>query len=227
MQHGFLLEGSVPWWVNGLGGEVNQNEEVPFTTMISTKPGHRIIGKVTFPSATDGNEQPGYNPADGLVCQSVPKIDKHELKGAVAVMDPRTATLVRMLEVENCMPAGIAFGPGDNMILGCGADGNKTPAIIVIMDTKTGKVVASIPDIGGADMVDYNKRNNHYYVAARNLKGGPVLGVIDAATNKLVQKIPLTGGNPHSVASSEANGHVFVPVGSTGGDGTIHVYAPQ
>lgn len=97
----------------------------------------------------------------------------------------------------------------------------------ISLDAATGKVVASIPDIGGADMVDHNKRNNQHYVAARNLKGGPVLGVIDAATNKLVQKILLTGGNLHSVASSEANGHVFVPVGSTGGDGTIHVYAPQ
>lgn len=205
----------------------NQNEEVPFATMISTKPGHKIIGKVDMPSATDGNEQPGYNPADGLVYQSVPEIDKQALKGAVAVMDPRTAKLVKMLEVENCMPAGIAFGPNDNMVLGCGANGEKIPAIIVIMSTRTGKVVASIPEIGGADMVDYNKRNNQYYVAARTMKGGPVLGVIDAATNKLIQKISLPGGNPHSVASSEANGHVFVPVGASGGDGAVHVYAPQ
>ena len=205
----------------------NQNEDVPFATMISTKPGHKIIGKVEMPTATDGNEQPGYNPADGLVYQSVPEIDKQASKGAVAVMDPRTAKLVKMLEVDNCMPAGIAFGPNDNMVLGCGANGDKIPAILVIMSTKTGKVVASIPDIGGADMVDYNKRNNQYYVAARNLKGGPVLGVIDAATNKLVQKIPLPGGNPHSVASNETNGHVFVPVGSSGGDGTVHVYAPE
>jgi DNA-binding beta-propeller fold protein YncE len=55
-----------------------------------------------------------------------------------------------------------------------------------------------------------------------------VLGVIDAKTNKLVQKIAITGGNPHSVASSEANGHVFVPVGAqNGGCGCIQVYAPQ
>ncbi len=147
----------------------NQNDEPPFTTMVSTKPGHKIVGKVTFPDATDGNEQPTYNPADGLVYQSIP-----------------------------------------------------------IMNAKTGKVVANIPGIGGADMVNYNKRNNQYYIAARALKGGPVLGVIDAGTNKLVQKIAITGGNPHSVASSEANGHVFVPVGaSNGGCGCIQVYALQ
>ena len=206
----------------------NQNDEPPFTTMVSTKPGHKIVGKVTFPDATDGNEQPTYNPADGLVYQSIPELKKDETKGAVAVMNPRTATLVKMLPVDNCNPAGLAFGPKGNFVLGCNADGDKMPAIITIMNAKTGKVVANIPGIGGADMVNYNKRNNQYYIAARALKGGPVLGVIDAGTNKLVQKIAITGGNPHSVASSEANGHVFVPVGaSNGGCGCIQVYALQ
>lgn len=204
-----------------------QNEIPPYTTMVSTKPGHRIIGKMTFPMATDGNEQPKYNPADGMVYQAIPQLDNDEKKGGVAIIDPRTATLVKMLEVDNCIPAGVAFGPDDNMVLGCNAEGVKNPAIITIMNTKTGKVVANVADIGGADMADYNKKNNQYYVAARAMKGGAVLGVIDAATNKLVQKIPLTGGNPHSVASSEENGHVFVPVGVTGGDGAIHVYAPR
>ena len=206
----------------------NQNDEPPFTTMVSTKPGHQLIGKITFPDATDGNEQPTYNPADGLVYQSIPELNKDEKKGAVAVMTPRTAKLVKMLPVDDCNPAGLAFGPNGNFVLGCNADGNKMPAIITIMNWKTGKVVANVADIGGADMVDYNKKNNQYYIAARALKGGPVLGVIDAATNKLVQKIAITGGNPHSVASSEANGHVFLPVGAAnGGCGCIQVYAPQ
>jgi DNA-binding beta-propeller fold protein YncE len=206
----------------------NQNDEPPFTTMVSTKPGHKIIGKVSTPDATDGNEQPTYNPADGLVYQSLPELKKDEKKGGVAVMDPRTAKLVKTLAVDTCSPAGLAFGPNDNFVLGCQVDGNKMPAIVMIMNAKTGKVVANVPDIGGADMVDYNKKNNQYYIAARNLKGGPVLGVIDAGTNKLVQKIAITGGNPHSVASSEANGYVFFPVGApNGGCGCIQVYAPQ
>jgi DNA-binding beta-propeller fold protein YncE len=206
----------------------NQNDEPAFTTFVSTKPGHKVIGKVSFPDATDGNEQPTYNPADGLVYQSIPELNKDEKKGAVAVLDPKAAKLVKMLPVDDCNPAGLAFGPKGNFVLGCNADGNKMPAIITIMNAKTGKVVANVPDIGGADMVDYNKKNNQYYIAARNLKGGPVLGVIDAGTNKLVQKIPITGGNPHSVASSEANGYVFFPVGKqNGGCGCIQVYAPQ
>ena len=88
-------------------------------------------------------------------------------------------------------------------------------------------MVATVPDIGGADMVNYNARNGQYYTASRGNPGGPALGVIDATTNKLLQTIRIEGGTPHSVTSSEANGHVYVPVGATGGgDGKVHVFAP-
>jgi DNA-binding beta-propeller fold protein YncE len=60
------------------------------------------------------------------------------------------------------------------------------------------------------------------------LPDGITLGVIDAATNKLVQKIAIKGGNPHSVAVNDNDGHVFVPVGiADGGCGCIQVYALQ
>ena len=77
-------------------------------------------------------------------------------------------------------------------------------------------------------MVNYNAKNGQYYTASRDNPGGPVLGVIDAKTNTLVQKVAITGGNPHSVTSSETTGHVYVPVGAVGGgDGMIHVFAPS
>ena len=206
---------------------VNNAEEPPFVTLISTKPDHKIIGKIVFDKATDGAEQPQYNPADGMFYMSIPELGKDAKKGAVAVIDPAAAKLVKMIPVDNCHPAGLAFGPGDNFVLGCGADGKDMPAVTTIMNSKTGAVVAVIEGVGAADMVDYNARNGQYYTASRNNPGGPVLGVIDAKTNKLVQTIKLAGGNPHSVASSEATGKVYVPVGGFGGgDGTIHVYAP-
>lgn len=206
---------------------VNNAEDPPFATLFSTKPDHALIGKVSFPDATDGAEQPAYNPVDGLFYMSIPELGKDAKKGAVAVIDPKTAKLVKMIPVENCHPAGLAFGPDGNFILGCGADGKDMPAVTTIMNAKSGSVVAVVEGVGAADMVDYNARNGQYYTASRNNPGGPVLGVIDAKTNKLVQSIPLVGGNPHSVASSETTGKVYVPVGAFGGgDGTIHVLAP-
>jgi DNA-binding beta-propeller fold protein YncE len=57
-----------------------------------------------------------------------------------------------------------------------------------------------------------------------------IMSVIDAATNKLVQKIAFNGGgiSPHSVAVNDNNGYVFVPVGAVdGGCACIQVFAMQ
>lgn len=206
---------------------VNNAETPPYATLISTKPDHTILGKIVFPNASDGAEQPSYNPDDGLVYMSIPELDKDAGTGGVAVIDPRAGKLVKMLPVNNCHPAGLAFGPNGNFILGCTADGKEMPAATTIMNANSGTVVAVVAGIGGADMVNYNARNGQYYTASRGDPGGPALGVIDASSNALIQKISITGGVPHSVTSSEATGHVYVPVGAVGGgDGTIHVYAP-
>jgi hypothetical protein len=207
---------------------VNNAEEPPYATVISTKKGHKVIGKVTFEDATDGAEQPAYNPADGLFYVSIPEIKKDAKKSAVAVIDPKTGKLVKMLPVDNCHPNGLAFGPGGNFALGCTADGKEMPAVITIMNYKTGKVVKNVPEIGAADMVSYNPKTDQYYTGSRNMPGGPVLGIIDAKTNTLVDKVAIKGGNPHSVDVNHTNGHVFVPAGSAnGGCGCVMVFAPQ
>ena len=206
---------------------VNNAEEPPFATLISTKPDHAVIGKVVFEDATDGAEQPQYNPADGMFYMAIPQLGKDPRQGGIAVIDPASGKLAKMIPVADCHPAGLAFGPDGDFVLGCGADGKDMPPVTTIMNAKTGLVVATIPGVGAADMVDYNAKNGQYYTASRNNPGGPVLGVIDAKTRTLVQTIKLAGGNPHSVASSEKTGRVYLPVGGFGGgDGTIHVYAP-
>ena len=207
---------------------VNNAEDPPYATVISTKPDHAVTGKIVFSDATDGAEQPTYNPGDGMFYLSIPEFDHDPKKGGVAVIDPRSGKLVKILPVMNCHPAGLAFGPHGDFVLGCDADGKEMPAATTIMNANTGLVVATVPGLGGADEVAYNARNGQYYTASRGNPGGPVLGVIDATTDKLVEMIPIKGGAPHSVASSEATGHVFVPVGAVGGgDGSIHVFAPS
>ena len=207
---------------------VNNAEEPPFATLISTKPDHKLIAKIPFPDASDGAEQPDYNPADGMFYVAIPELKGVKTKGGVAVIDPKEGKLVKMLEVDNCHPNGLAFGPDQNFVLGCSVRGKDGMApIIQIMNAKSGKVVATVADIGGADMVAYSAKNNQYYIGAGNMPGGGVLGVIDAATNKLVQKVPQTGqSTPHSVAVNDVNGHVLVP-GGEGGCNCIQVYALQ
>lgn len=209
---------------------VNNAEDPPFATIVSTRKGHKIIAKVTFPDATDGTEQPGYNAADGMFYVSIPEIKKDPKKGGVAVIDPKTGKIVKILSVDNCHPNGLAFGPGQNFVLGCSASGKEgMPPIIVVMNAKSGSVVATISDIGAADEVAYSEKNNQYYIGGSNMPGGGVLGVIDAATNKLVQTIAMKGAStPHSVTVDDRTGHVIVPGGSgNGGCSCIQIYAPQ
>jgi DNA-binding beta-propeller fold protein YncE len=208
---------------------VNNAEEPPFATLVSTKPGHKIIAKVMFPDATDGAEQPGYNEIDGMFYMSIPELKKDPKQGGVAVIEPTTGKLVKILPVENCRPNGLAFGPNQNFVLGCSVRGKDGfPPIIVIMNAQTGKAVATLTDVGGADMVAYSKKNNQYYIGGGNFPGGGALGVIDAATNKVVQMIPMKGAStPKSVAVVESTGEVVVPNGAEGGCSCIQVLAPQ
>ena len=205
-----------------IGG--NGDDDPPFATLISTKT-RKVIGKVTFPNATDGLEQPDYNPADGMFYKSIPELDHDAKKNGVAVISPE-GKLVKVLPVEGCHPNGLIFGPNQNFLLGCSATGKEgMPPIFVIMNAKTGKVVATIADAGGADQVAYSKKNGQYYTGSAGLSA---IFVIDAKTNKMVQKIALTGGRAHSVAVDEANGHVFVPNNTDGGAcGCVQVYAPE
>src|SRR5262249_54838843 len=154
-------------------------------------------------------EQPGYNAADGMFYVALPELNKQVAKGGIAVIDPRAGKLVKMLTVDNCRPNGLMFGADQNFALGCQANGgaNGLPPIIVIMNAKTGAVVANVAGIGGADMVGYSAKNGQYYSGSANQPGGPVIGVIDAKTYALAQKIPITGNGSSKVAADESNGH--------------------
>ena len=132
------------------------------------------------------------------------EFNKDQPNGDVTVIDPRTGKIVKILPVEGCHPAGIAVGPSGNFVLGCTANGKEMPAITVIMNARSGAVVATIKGLGRADIVNFDAKNHHYYTASRDYPRGPVLEEIDAKSNTLVQMIPITGGNPNSVTFSDA-----------------------
>jgi DNA-binding beta-propeller fold protein YncE len=210
----------------------NNADEPPFLTFISTKPGHKILGKLVMEHFSDGMEQTAYNPADGLFYTDVPELDKDKTKGGLMVTDPKTAKVVKMIPVDSCAPHGIAFGKNGNVYLGCNAGVPRLgmPAKQVVVDIKTGKVT-DIPGVGGSDESSVNNKVDQYYSALNGNPDGPILSVVDAKTNTLVQKIP-TGPGAHSVAADESNGRVYVPIaveanGLKGGCGCIAVYGTE
>ena len=184
----------------------NPDDDPPFVTLISTTT-RSIRGKLTFPDATDGIEQPVWDPVTRRFYQAVPET-KANPGGEVAVIDPRTMTVTATLPVTLCHPHGLAVGPNDELLLGCSAGKD---ARSIILNRRTGAVVATLTEVGGSDQVWYNPGDQRYYLAARENPSGPVVGVIDAQTHRWLGNVP-TAKNAHSVAVDAMTNEVFVPL---------------
>jgi DNA-binding beta-propeller fold protein YncE len=201
---------------------VNNEEETtddpasgPFATLISTEPDHAILGKIVFHEATAGLEQSVWDARSGHFLLAVPELGGDAARGEIAVIDPKARAVVAHYPVAECEPAGLALGPANQLLVGCSGDAIEAgfAAKSLILDTRDGSELASIPEVGGSDEVWYDAGDHHYYLAARDNPGGPVLGVIDAATLRFATNVP-TGPDSKSVAV-DPSGQIFVPLTPT------------
>jgi DNA-binding beta-propeller fold protein YncE len=202
----------------------NNADEPPFVTMVNTDT-REILGKILFdgkngtPDATTtGIEQPGYSPRTGMFYVSVPQIvagADNAAKGGVSEIDPISMKVTHTFEVDKCSPAGLAIGPNDDVLVGCGGVFDKATQSAIV-NVKSGEI-HYIPEVGGSDQVWYDPGTHHYYLAAyHNLDSSgaanPVLGSIDALT-RTFDGNAASSITSHSVAAEGKSRHVFVPVG--------------
>jgi len=137
--------------------------------------------------------------------------------GSVDVIDLQLGTgngpvVVNSFPLLNCMPTSIVQGPGNNFLVGCADhDGEAFPPNEYVIDGTAGTILANIPYVGGVDEIWYNPGDNRYYVAARDMPNGPVMGVIDAKTNTWLENVA-TGTNSHSIAVDPSTNQAFVPM---------------
>jgi hypothetical protein len=207
----------------------NNADSPPFLTLINTDT-HQVLKKITFdgtngaPDATNGLEQSQWSPTTGMFYVSVPQVGTDAAQGGVSVIDPSRRSVVATYPVQNCTPAGLALGPRDQALLGCSVSFGTSPNVLtqsLVIDLKSGKQVAAIPQVGGSDEVWYDSSTKHYYLGARSdqTKTGtttPVMGTIDAVTNRWDGNTP-TSTSAHSVAADQRSHHVFVPIGFPAG----------
>ena len=174
--------------------------------------------------------------------------------GSVDIINPKAPlvggvvgpVVVGSFPMLNCMPTSITQGPGDNFLVGCGDhDGQQFPAneYIITNTALSASTACAMPpaasvncvvitDTGGVDETWYNPGDNRYYLAARDMLPGPVMGVIDAGTNLWLYNLPVAN-NAHSIAVDPGNNHVFMPqpanviCGTQAGAGCIDVIAQQ
>jgi hypothetical protein len=146
------------------------------------------------------------------------------------------ATNTGVVPLHACGPNGATFGPHDNLLLGCTPQNNPNDTTTLVINAKT-KEQTPIVHITGSDEVWFNKGDQRYYLGASRdctilgtpcplaTQQTPALGVIDAETNLLIEKIPQSS-NSHSVAADAENNRIFVPqvapvaVVGSGGDTT-------
>lgn len=207
----------------------NPDEPTPYFTVISVAE-RRAVGKVDFPMATNGLEQPAFNREDGNIYEGIPST-KANPAGEVAVVDPGSFRITRTIPVPGCYPKGLAFGLAQHLLVACGKQsilkGGQSKTLVI--DAVYGNLLATIPDVGGADQAWYNPGDNRYYVAASDMQSGgtaagqpqPVLGVIEGGTNRWLTNIP-TSKLSHSVAVDPRTGRIFLP-----SDNGIAILAPK
>ncbi|HEY6301866.1 MAG TPA: hypothetical protein VIX14_02260 [Terriglobales bacterium] len=141
--------------------------------------------------------------------------------------------VVNSYVMANCMPTGVTQGPGTNFLVGCADhDGEAFPPNEYIINGNTGAIITEITNVGGVDETWYNPGDNRYYLAARDMPTGPVMGVIDAGSNLWLQNVT-TNSNSHSIAVDSSTNHAFVPMQAGGicttqsSNGCVGVMAQQ
>jgi hypothetical protein len=110
----------------------------------------------------------------------------------------------------------MALGPRRELLVGCSGDAIDAgfAAKSLILDTRTGAIVKSIPEVGGSDEVWWNPGDQRYYLAARDNPGGAVLGIIDSRDNAWLANIP-TADDAKAVAVNPVDNRVFVALTPT------------
>ena len=200
------------------------DEDIPIVFFISVT-NRQVLGNITFPNATNGIEQPTWNPTDGKFYLSVPE-SVANLGGEVDVLDQTTFEVIRVLPEPQCNSAGIVFGLSQQLLLGCSQDSINSFNVsnTLIMDVTTGDITATINGVAGGDQVAYDSSTNFFFVADyKMLAGGlstgdpdPLLAIIDAKTGTLVQTIPTDNVTAHSVAVDPKTNKMIVPVTDIG-----------
>ncbi len=202
----------------------NDADNPPYLSFINTNT-QTVIGKLSFPQATNGIEASAYDTVSKSFYVNIPTTTTNN-GGEVDVINPHSMTITKVYPISSiCTPAGLAIGPNRNMAIACegiantaGTNPPPANAETLIMNMDTGAIVATITQVGGADEMWYNSGDNRYYEAARDMTatgapGGaptPVLGVIDAGTNAWISNAPTAAGS-HSVTADPVNNEIFVP----------------
>jgi hypothetical protein len=173
---------------DGLLLVINNASDPPFGTLIrvnKTTGALDVVTNIDFDAAhgvdaTNGAEQPVWDPGTGKFYLSIPQIGPTASHGGV-VRISTSGVVEATYPVEFCSPAGLALGPRQDLLVGCNTvfdtaggvwtgnadrDTNSAAPRYVIVDAKTGKIDKTIMGVGPGDEVWFNRGDGNYYTAS-------------------------------------------------------------
>src|SRR5262249_6066025 len=143
---------------------INNADDPPFATLIRVdrSTGKLTVGaRITLDSlpghagfdATNGAEQPQFDPASRKFYLSIPHVGDPVSDGAVVSIDTNsTGSVEAVFPVQFCQPAGLTLGPMHDALIGCSVafdtagkawsstGANSAAPISIIMDLDDGTV---------------------------------------------------------------------------------------
>jgi hypothetical protein len=176
---------------DGLILAINNAASPPFGTLISVDQAsgalavgtNIILDAAHGVDATDGAEQPVWDPGTGKFYLSIPEISgdgSTNLHGAVLRIST-TGEVEAQYPVDLCGPAGLAVGPNENLLVGCNTvfdtaggkwttnadrETNTAAPQYVILDATTGTIDKHVLGVGAGDEVWFNAGDGRYYTAS-------------------------------------------------------------
>lgn len=213
----------------------NNADTPPFASLISTT-SYTVVKKIPFdgtngaPNSNNGAEQCQWDHRTGKFYISIPGIVGQPAgTGGVAVIDPVSMNVETtfIVPLSSCQaPQGMAIGPDRQILLGCNGDGGANHPTAVI-DDRNGKVIKTLANESGSDMVWFNDGDDHYFLARSSAFGSnQLLGVVDAESpsgeqaggdikadpDAITANKSIAGRNAHSVAADPITNQVYVPI---------------
>jgi DNA-binding beta-propeller fold protein YncE len=203
----------------------NSNEEVPFLSLISAQPGHKILAKLPLSDSGENIERSSAHPSNGMFYTALPVLRSNRNYGGLVQTDIEKKT-VTVHRLENCHPHSLQVVSPTKIFLGCSDDHgpNAEPGgNLAVFDIPAGKVTSYGQGLGGNGGSAKNARLGLYYHP-----GLAELKILDTKTNGLVQRIPTSEG-ARSMDVNVASGKIYLATNAKGGPcgGCIQVYAEQ
>lgn len=205
----------------------NSNDEVPFFSLISAEPGHKIVATIPVPQSAENLERSSWHAPSGTFYTAIPVSSADKSKGLLAQTDPKSGAIVKLHELDRCHPHSLSIVSDSTIFLGCSTShgpNRKPGGDMAVFDLASGKIETYGAGWGGNGGSTINAARGQYYHATTN----GALVVVDIKTRQLVQKVPTWDG-VRSLGVSRATNKVYVATTVKGGPcgGCIVAFAPE